>query len=499
MKKISMLLMCVVMAFAVQAQTQFVVSPTTVNDMQVLMLGEMMSQNQMYVVGSEQASQCPFLWNTETQSVYVLFEMDSTYVNPAEWGGEEPAYWEYVPKTGSFHAVNDGGIAVGSITTADYISHPIMAGGNSYVTLYEDLNNDAGAEAYGITADGSTIVGFYFDETWTARACLWTENGSVRTDLPTPTAAQVGFPIDYASARWISADGNVILGYVQDNNTGAWVAVAWKKINGEYTVYSFCNNYYQTTYYNSNGDLVLPETPNPYYDFEPLALSENGTWVSLKVVPAYDLTDWDAEAKEYAARYNLETNTFEVLNTDDMSYVNLEMFGIANNGTCVGRLSGEPDFETMTQPVDAVVWRKNETVMTTLFSQFPNDQYVAENTVSACSFITGDGAYAMGYASDEVGNQTTFYVQIDEPDAIAEHATVAVAMYPNPSISYVTVELEENINMLTIVNMMGQVVYSENVNNNRTMINTSNLPAGLYLVRVATDNGVATKRLSIVR
>lgn len=493
MKKIFTILMCVGMAVAANAQTQFVVSPTTVNGYECLLLGEMMSQNQMYVAGTDQSSQCPAMWNTETQSVILIQELDSTYVNPAEWGDDSPAYWEYIPKTGSFHGINNAGVAVGSITTADYISHPIMLVGDSYVTLYEDLVNDAGAEAYGITEDGSIIVGFYFDESWTARACIWTENGTVRTDLPTPTQAQMGIPVDYASARWISAYGDVILGYVQDSNNGSWVAVAWKRVNGEYVVCSFSNNYYQTTYSED-----IPETPNAYYDFEPMALSENGNWVSLKLVPAYDLDDWDAEVKELAARYNLETNTLEVLNTDDLTYMYLEMFGIANNGTCVGRLTGEPDYETMSQPVDAVVWRKNETVMTTLFSQFPNDQYVAQNVASACSFITGDAAYAMGYASDEYGNQTTFYVKIDEPDAIAEHTT-AISLYPNPATSYVKVELEENINALTIVNMMGQVVYSENVNNNRAMVNTSNLPAGLYIVNVVTDNGMSAKRLSIIR
>jgi len=494
MKQIFTMFLCLGLAVALQAQSPFVVSPSTVGGESISLYGECMSPNRMYVVGTEQMSHVPAVWYTNAEGVVLIMENDSVLIDPSFWDEEGPAYWEYSLKEGSFFGVNNEGIAVGLLTGADFVSHPVMynVNTNTFSTLYEDAN-DAGAAAYGITDDGSIVVGYHFDDSWTTHACIWTNNGATRTDLPTPTTAQVGFRIDYASARWISADGNTILGYVQDYNTGDWVAVAWKKVEGVYTVQPFCHDYYQTREYDANFNLVLPDNPNPYYRFEPLAISADGNWVSLVVEEAYDVDDYTIVPKDMAARYNLNTNTLEVLSTE-IPYEAIEMFGIANNGTCVGRLTGEYDISSFEQETAGVIWRGNDTTLIVLYDLFPNESYVINSSSSFCTHISRDAAYVLGMDISNDGEQTVYYVRIGDPDAIAEYS-VNMNMYPNPATSYMKVEVESNINAISVVNLMGQQVVTEsNINGNLATVNVASLPNGMYIVRVVTEKGIATKR-----
>ena len=486
MKKSLLLLLGVIFAFSMQAQSPFVVSPYMMGNDEIMLLGEGMSQNRMYVGGTEQMTQVPMIWNTQTNEIVVIFQEDNS--------GEDVGY----VMTGSFHAVNNNGTAVGGLTSGDYVIHPVMANfsdNGQYTVLYEGAN-DAGAEAYGISADGSTIVGFHFDESWTTYACIWTNNGTVRTDLPTPTAEQCGFPVEYASARWISANGDVVLGYAQDFNTGAWVAVAWEKTNGEYVVNAFGGQYYQTKEYGDEG-LIVPGD-KPYFEFQPMALSENGAWVSLLVLDRHDPNDWDNVPVVKAARYNIQNHTFEVVNTPALAG-EPEMFGIANDGTSVGRLTGEFDFNTYSQPVDAIIWKTGASSFQTLASMFADDEYFSTIVLSSCSNISGDGRYALGYAQNMAENQTTFIVDLGTQTASINEVSVELAIYPNPASSRINVKSDAAIRSINVMNTMGQVVASFQANGTYEVINVSNLANGMYVVNVITENGVATQRLSIVK
>ncbi|MCQ2327555.1 MAG: hypothetical protein MJZ71_08340 [Bacteroidales bacterium] len=412
MKKLLTILLATVLFVVANAQSPFVVSPDNLEGYELSILGEAMSQNRQYVVGEEQQGLFPVIWETRLNDVIAIADADSVFIDPAEWGGEEEAYWEYGAKTGTFHAVNNQGTAVGVITGMNTISHPIMFNyttSDTYTVLAEP-EGAVGCEAYGISEDGSVIAGFYFDESWIAKACIWTNNGQTLTDLPTPTAEQVGFEIDYAEVRWLSADGNTILGFVSDAANGAWVAVLWIKQGEEYVVNPICAQYYQSW----SGEQV-----NPYSFFEPKALSANGEWVSLVVRDTYDFDSWDIPVTK-AARYNVLTNTLEVLEIGEETEAP-EMFGIADNGVAVGR-SG------MVGPmgggsVDGVIWNAGSTELEKLTDRFADDPYTMDMAASALSFITADACYAMGYSSTESGTQTSFVVQLQEVGLDAINAT----------------------------------------------------------------------------
>ena len=72
------------------------------------------------------------------------------------------------------------------------------------------------------------------------------------------------------------------------------------------------------------------------------------------------------------------------------------------------------------------------------------------------------------------------------------------SLYPNPATDRVNITSTQSIDRITIVNYVGQVVYDSEVNAERSVVlNTSDYEAGMYIVRIKTENGVVTKRMTI--
>ena len=66
---------------------------------------------------------------------------------------------------------------------------------------------------------------------------------------------------------------------------------------------------------------------------------------------------------------------------------------------------------------------------------------------------------------------------------------IETKVYPNPATNMITVESNTIMNSVQIINQTGQVVYSSVVNGELTTVNTSNLSAGYYFVKINTDKG----------
>jgi hypothetical protein len=70
-----------------------------------------------------------------------------------------------------------------------------------------------------------------------------------------------------------------------------------------------------------------------------------------------------------------------------------------------------------------------------------------------------------------------------------------VNLYPNPTNGVFNLESSFNIESVTIVNMLGQEVYSETINENYCKINLHAESNGIYFVMIKTEMGVVTKKL----
>jgi hypothetical protein len=73
-----------------------------------------------------------------------------------------------------------------------------------------------------------------------------------------------------------------------------------------------------------------------------------------------------------------------------------------------------------------------------------------------------------------------------------------MAIFPNPTKGNVTIQAN-GMNHITVVSVLGQVVYDADVDTNEVILNMSQYSSGMYTVRVVTENGVRVERISVVR
>lgn len=382
MKKILLTLLSAAFTTALFAQNEILTTPVDQS-----FQATFMSHNRNFLAGENSDLSVPSMWNTTTNQFVQV-------VVPTETGE---------PMMGAFNAISNNGIAVGSISDFSGNSIAIMADFNAngnYTELYR-LEGETNADAWGITDDGSTIAGFYFTNWTDVHACVWTNNGQTRTELPVPTQAQMGFGIDYVSARYISADGNTVLGYAQSEADGEWVALAWRKVNGEYQPLCFAQDYYLSINDDNAGPIA-----GKYFAFEPTALSADGNWAVLSVTESFDPWDFDYAPVKLLARYNLTTNTLEVLHSN-IDNVEISGFGIANDGTCVGRLV------EMNRTTSAIIWYPAAQEVALCSEGFAGDSYFDNQSVTTLSSISPEGNYIAGFAMTEYGDMTSFVAPLN--------------------------------------------------------------------------------------
>ena len=80
---------------------------------------------------------------------------------------------------------------------------------------------------------------------------------------------------------------------------------------------------------------------------------------------------------------------------------------------------------------------------------------------------------------------------------VEEH-NINANVYPNPTNGIITVEVV-NIERVTVSNMLGQILVDEAIESNATQLNLGQFAPGTYLVRVYTQNGIALKKVNVIR
>ena len=81
---------------------------------------------------------------------------------------------------------------------------------------------------------------------------------------------------------------------------------------------------------------------------------------------------------------------------------------------------------------------------------------------------------------------------------INEDNETLASVYPNPTNGQVTIEAE-GLKQITISNLQGQTVYEGHASGNEFTYDFGNHEAGVYVVRIGTANGAATKRVVVAR
>lgn len=115
----------------------------------------------------------------------------------------------------------------------------------------------------------------------------------------------------------------------------------------------------------------------------------------------------------------------------------------------------------------------------------------------------GNGLYGIKVGSQTIisGNDFTdkesneFY--FTKNDGVAENIGNDAHIYPNPSNGFITVDVE-GINVLTVYNTTGQMVYNQSIND-KTTVDLSKLEKGTYLMVLTTKDGKNTKQVIVLQ
>ena len=135
---------------------------------------------------------------------------------------------------------------------------------------------------------------------------------------------------------------------------------------------------------------------------------------------------------------------------------------------------------------------------------------IKEDNVGMCqqeSFI-----YAFSIDADEIGvynniNEVWQGLWIDPTGISSDRDIISgMRMYPNPAYTEsvkVTFSSEESANaVISVMNLMGQTVYSDNINihegNNMVTLSVNNFRRGVYMVNIKTDKGTSTQKLIVM-
>ena len=73
-----------------------------------------------------------------------------------------------------------------------------------------------------------------------------------------------------------------------------------------------------------------------------------------------------------------------------------------------------------------------------------------------------------------------------------------VALFPNPTNGNVTIQAQ-GMSHITVVSVLGQVVYDTDLNADEFTLNMGQFNAGMYMVRVYTGSGVTVKRVTVMQ
>lgn len=87
---------------------------------------------------------------------------------------------------------------------------------------------------------------------------------------------------------------------------------------------------------------------------------------------------------------------------------------------------------------------------------------------------------------------------IEDCTSLSENSNNDIAAFPSPTNSLVTIDAEK-LKHITISNLLGQTIFESIVSGNTFEYDFSNHKAGIYLIRIETESGVVTKKVSVER
>lgn len=137
--------------------------------------------------------------------------------------------------------------------------------------------------------------------------------------------------------------------------------------------------------------------------------------------------------------------------------------------------------------------------------QYPSHTYTATGIYNVCLTIT-DATGCTSTSCDSTYKVTgtsgvQHLIAVDSTSTgIEEHKISVSSIFPNPSSDQIEVSLSQSTEgQLTITDVAGRQVYSENINADKVKVTVSNLPAGFYNLSILSGSKASHNKIMIAR
>ena len=82
---------------------------------------------------------------------------------------------------------------------------------------------------------------------------------------------------------------------------------------------------------------------------------------------------------------------------------------------------------------------------------------------------------------------------------VIENESITIALYPNPAKESVTILANDELQHVTVINLIGQSLAHNVVReNNKYVLDINQFPSGIYLLKISTKRGTTTQRLVVL-
>ena len=277
--------------------------------------------------------------------------------------------------------------------------------------------------------------------------------------------------------------------------------------------------------FNYGQSCTLTATPATGYTF--VRWTKNGMQVSTNATYTFTVT----ESAAYVAQFSVQSFTVNVSAnpTDGGTLTGGGTFNYGQNCTVTATANTGYNFVNWTEGGNVVSTNTHYT-----FPVTSNRTLVANFTLQTFQITAtvdpAEGGTATGSGTYNYGDEVTITVETNEDWAfqnwtesgtvVAEEKTFTIIattnhnfvahlmytegvdeqngnktlVYPNPVNDKLTIEAEQALGTVEIYNLMGALVYSQKDCANKVEINTSDLPTGIYFIRMTNDKTSEARR-----
>ncbi len=133
-----------------------------------------------------------------------------------------------------------------------------------------------------------------------------------------------------------------------------------------------------------------------------------------------------------------------------------------------------------------------------------NDELIETNwpdvTYSDTVYEANQYCYYISAVYDQCESDTLGVVCEDFVSGLGEETSGILEIYPNPTKDDVTIESPVAIERITVLNYVGQVVYDATVVEETTVkLDVSAYESGVYFIKVETEDGLTTERVTVAK